>query len=75
MNHAAIRSLPERKTFTVAETAAIVGVGRSTLYEHVKRGDIPCIRVGRRVVIPREVVEAALAGRNGDSIGWAIRAI
>ena len=36
MNQAAIRSLPERKTFTVAETAAIVGVGRSTLYEHVK---------------------------------------
>ena len=52
---------------TVEEAAAVVGVGRSTFYEYVKRGDIQCVRLGRRIVIPHHVVEALLAGTERPS--------
>ena len=61
--------LPQRRTMTVEEAAALVGVGRSTLYQYVKRGDIPCVRLGRRIVIPVHVVEALLAGTERPSVG------
>ena len=59
--------LPQRRTMTVEEVAAVVGVGRSTLYEYVNRGDIQCVRLGRRIVIPHHVVEALLAGTERPS--------
>ena len=37
----------ERRTFTVAEVADIVGISRSTAYECVRRGEIPSRRFGR----------------------------
>ena len=43
---------------SVPEAARIVGIGRSTLYEHVRAGLVPSVRIGRRVVIPTEVIEA-----------------
>ena len=53
-----------RRTFTIPEAAIIVGVGKSTLYEHVKNGDVPCVRLGRRVVIPAHVIESMLAPKD-----------
>jgi excisionase family DNA binding protein len=50
-----------RRTFTIPEAAVIVGVGKSTMYEHVKNGDVPCVRLGRRVVIPAHVIESMLS--------------
>ena len=49
-----------RQTFTVTEAAEIIGVGRSTLYEFVKSGRVPSLRLGRRVVIPTHVIESML---------------
>lgn len=42
----------ERATVTVEEAAQILGVGRAAAYEGVRSGDIPAIRVGRRILIP-----------------------
>ena len=61
--------LPQRRTMTVEEAAAVVGVGRSTLYEYVKRGDIACVRLGRRIVIPLHVVEALLGATERPPVG------
>jgi excisionase family DNA binding protein len=51
---------------SVAEAAATLGVSRDLVYELVHRGDLPCLRIGRRKVIPRraveQLVEHALAG-------------
>ena len=49
-----------RQTFTVTEAAEIIGVGRSTFYELVKSGRVPSLRLGRRVVIPTQVIESML---------------
>ena len=41
-----------RQTVTVAEAAALLGIGRSSAYEAVRRGQIPSIKIGRRVLVP-----------------------
>lgn len=52
----------ERRTFTVAEVADIVGISRSTAYECVRRGEIPSRRFGRRIVVLRHELEQLLGG-------------
>jgi len=47
----------ERQTVTVEEAAQILGIGRSSAYEAVRRGDLPVIRIGRRYVVPRLALE------------------
>jgi len=42
-----------RLTLTADEVAEILGIGRSAVYESIRRGDLPALRFGRRVVVPR----------------------
>ncbi len=39
-------------TLTVEQAAKLLGIGRSTAYELVQTGDIPSLRLGRRIVVP-----------------------
>lgn len=41
-----------RDTITVEEAGGILGLGRSASYAAIRRGDIPCKRIGRRYVVP-----------------------
>lgn len=45
-----LHSLPP--TLTVERAAKVLGIGRSSAYEGVRSGEIPSIRVGRRVLVP-----------------------
>jgi excisionase family DNA binding protein len=42
----------ERLTITGEEAAARLGISRGLAYELVRRGDIPTLRLGRRIVVP-----------------------
>ena len=42
----------QRQTYTVAEVAKILGIGRNTAYEVCRNGEIPTIRLGGRILIP-----------------------
>jgi excisionase family DNA binding protein len=57
----------ERLTMTVEEAAAALGISRAFAYESVHRGDIPSIRIGRRILVPR----AALQRLVDDTTGTA----
>jgi excisionase family DNA binding protein len=57
----------ERQTLTVEEAARLLGVGRSTAYLAVRRGDLPVIRIGRRYVVPRLALERLLDGEHTDA--------
>lgn len=49
------RSVPdpdECPTLTVPEAGLILGLGKASAYEAASRGDIPTIRIGRRLVVP-----------------------
>jgi excisionase family DNA binding protein len=39
-------------TLTVEQAAEVLGVGRSTAYELARSGDLKCIRLRRRIVVP-----------------------
>ena len=47
---------------TVDEAAAILRLSRTSAFEGVRRGEIPHIRVGRRILIPRRQLERMLDG-------------
>ena len=47
-----------KEVLTVDEAAAALRIGRGTAYDAVRRGEIPVVRIGRRLLVPR----AALAG-------------
>lgn len=56
----------DRLTMTVKEAGALLGVSRSLAYELVRRGDLPSLRLGRRIVVPKRAVEDLLDRAIGD---------
>jgi excisionase family DNA binding protein len=52
----------QRRTYTVTEVAELLGISRSSAYLYVRRGEIPSLVLGRRVVVPRNAVDRLLAG-------------
>ena len=56
--------MPTKITFTVTEAAELLGISRSSAYGCVRRGEIPSLRLGRRVVVPRRAFEALLDGQS-----------
>lgn len=48
--------LPDADWITVSELAAYLRIPRSTAHLLVDRGEVPHIRVGRHIRIPREAV-------------------
>ena len=57
----------ESLTYTVDEVAALLGIARGKAYEHVRAGDIPSIRMGKRYLIPRERFHAWLNRENPET--------
>ena len=51
----------ERLTLTVEEAAEALGISRPTAYEAIQTGEIPHIRIGRRILVPRAALEKLLA--------------
>ena len=49
-----------RKTYTITEAAELLGVGKSAAYEAARRGEIPVIRIGRRLVVPKAALQRLL---------------
>ena len=56
-----------RWVMTVDEAAAALGISRGLAYQLVRQGDIPSLRLGRRIVIPRHALEAKL-----NAIGFPV---
>lgn len=49
------RLLPDPKdqpTLTVDDVAIVLGIDRKTVYAAVNSGELPCLRVGRRILVP-----------------------
>lgn len=52
----ALDALPE--LLTVEEIAAFLRCGRGTAYALIARGELPSVRIGRLVRVPRAAIEA-----------------
>jgi len=58
----------ERATYTLDKTAAILGISRAGAYLAARRGEIPTIRFGRRILVPRRALERLLEGKTNTSV-------
>ena len=47
---------------TVEEAAVVLRLSRGTAYEAVRRGDIPVLKIGRRLLVSRARLMAMLDG-------------
>ncbi len=54
------RQLSPRLTITVEEAAVALGISRTLAYESVRRGELPVIRIGRRILIPALALDELL---------------
>ncbi len=50
----------EARTLTVDQAAKLLGISRNLAYELVRLGQIPSVRLGRRIVVPRAALERLL---------------
>jgi excisionase family DNA binding protein len=62
-----------RLVLTVTEAARTLGISRALAYELIARGELPALRLGRRLVVPRRALEALVDGasvavRSGPSV-------
>jgi excisionase family DNA binding protein len=56
-----------RLTLTVEEAAALLGISRTLAYDLIARGDVPSLRLGRRIVISRRILERMVDGSEGTA--------
>jgi excisionase family DNA binding protein len=50
----------ERLALSVEEAGGLLGISRDLAYDLVARGELPSVRLGRRLVVPRRALEEAL---------------
>ena len=58
----ALGRFADRATITPEELSEVMGWGRSTSYEACRTGVVPCVRVGRRVLVIVPGLVALLLG-------------
>lgn len=57
----------ESKTQTIAEAAKALGIGKNQAYAAAARGELPVIRIGKRILVLREPLKRMLEGANAQS--------
>jgi excisionase family DNA binding protein len=57
--------MPDRLALSVEEAGALLGMSRDLVYDLVNRRELPSVRLGRRLVVPRKALEALLDERAG----------
>ena len=57
----------DRRAMTVTQAAAMLGISRALAYELVARHELPAIRLGRRIIVPRHDIDAMLDGWNNEA--------
>jgi excisionase family DNA binding protein len=50
-----------RLTMSVEEAGELLGISRGLAYELVRKGVLPSLRLGRRLVVPRAALESMLS--------------
>jgi excisionase family DNA binding protein len=56
-----------RLTLTVTEAAQTLGISRALAYELVRTGELPSLRLGRRLVVPVRALERLLGNDEPES--------
>jgi excisionase family DNA binding protein len=60
--NAPARNGTERETLSVREAGRVLGLGRDAAYRAANNGEIPVLRIGRRLLVPRAALDRLLDG-------------
>jgi excisionase family DNA binding protein len=72
-----VRHVPdpsERPTITIDEVCPILGLSRSATYQAASNGEIPTIRIGRRILVPTAALRRMLQLEPGSAVTADARA-
>ena len=50
----------DKKTLSIPEAGKALGIGRSAAYEAARTGQLPTIRIGKRLLVPIVALERLL---------------
>jgi excisionase family DNA binding protein len=51
----------DSRTVTIPELTKALGISRGLAYQAARRGEFPTIRIGRRVLVPRDALDRMLS--------------
>ncbi|MFC1967417.1 helix-turn-helix domain-containing protein [Chloroflexota bacterium] len=57
--------MSDKVVFTIPEVAELLGVSRNFGYELARRGEIPFVKLGSRIFVPKASLEKLLREDNG----------
>lgn len=63
-----MRDLSGKSTITVPEAGEYLGIGRDAAYAAAKRGEIPTLRIGRRLIVPVPALLSMLGTPESDGV-------
>lgn len=49
-----------KSTITIPEAAEVLGIGRTAAYDAARTGQIPVIKIGKRLLVPKIALERML---------------
>jgi excisionase family DNA binding protein len=59
--------MEEKVVLTIEEAAEYLKISRPSTYQAAKKGDIPIIRIGRRILVPVSALEKMLSNAGADN--------
>ena len=67
MKHSAYPSYDERpRMLSVAEVASVLGISRASAYELAHRDGFPALKIGSRIVVPKDKFLAWIDANSGS---------
>jgi excisionase family DNA binding protein len=61
----------QRLTYTVEEAGQLLGIGRGSAYQAARAGELPTVRLGRRLLVPRAALTSLLNASEPTANGLA----
>lgn len=59
-------------TLTIPQVAKLLGLGRNSAYAAAKRGEIPTIVIGRRILVPVAALKRLLEETGGQQLNHEV---
>lgn len=66
MNGSRLEELPD--VLTVEETCRVLRLGRNSVYEGIRRKEIPSVKIGRRVLVPKAGIARLLSAGEDEGL-------
>ncbi|MFC2027068.1 helix-turn-helix domain-containing protein [Chloroflexota bacterium] len=60
-----MKNMTEKQlVYTAAEVSHLLCIGKNLVYDGIRNGQIPSIKIGRRLLIPRQALEQLLNSKH-----------